>query len=524
MKKLNWIVSIVVLLSMLLAAVGYAQYADPWYTAYQVVNMGDAPAVIVVDYYDSAGVKQTTAQKTFNNVPANGSILVLQFSDDPNLGTGRYSAVITADQPIAAVANQQLNPTGAASYTPIPPFSSYSGQGGGGGQITLPAVMHNWYGYYTEIFIMNVGAADASDVDIAYVPGELNGETTGATGQTDLNNSIKKYASLQKSQETMTGLGAPAGNTYEGRFLGSAIITADEPIIAVVNQHNPTASKLMTYNGFADGAQTIYAPSYMRGYYNYYTTLLVANPSDTQTAHVEITYTPDTSDPSNNEAEVGSTVGTVVVSHDIAPQKSLTRYDGPPATDEQSDLDDHDVTGHAFVKFYGAVKVTSDIDVMVMVNVEARKKKANGDPAPAQAGSYNGIADTEASDMVVAPVILSSYYKYYTTLLVQNTTTSAGSCNVTYTSDGVNSSVKNHSETYVHALPAGGSFTVYEGEPGGATTGDINTDAAWVAGDGKRRFIGSAIIDCTQPVVAFVNEEKGIPSLDSMYTMNTFSK
>jgi hypothetical protein len=523
MKKLNWIVSIVVLLSMLLAAVGYAQYADPWYTAYQVVNMGDGPAVIVVDYYDSSGVKQTTAQKTFNNVPANGSILVLQFSDDPNLGTGRYSAVITADQPIAAVANQQLNPTGAASYTPIPPFSSYSGQGSGGSQVTLPAVMHNWYGYYTEIFIMNVGDGAASDVDITYIPGELDGETTGATGQTDLNNSIAKYASLQKSQETQTALGAPAGNTHVGRFLGSAIITADKPIIAVVNQHNPGASKLMTYNGFTGGAQTIYAPSYMRGYNNYYTTLLVANPSDTATAHVEITYTPDTSDPGYNEAEAGSTVGTVVVSHDIAPQTALTRYDGPPATDEQSDLDDHDVTGHAFVKFYGSVKVTSDIDVMVMVNVEARKKRPDGSPAPGQAGSYNGIANTEASDVIVAPVILSSYYKYYTTLLVQNTTGTAGSCDVTYTSDGVSSSVKNHSETYTHVLPANGSFTVYEGEPGGVTSGDINTDPAWMSA-GKRRFIGSAIIDCTQPVVAFVNEEKGVPGLDSMYTMNTFSK
>jgi hypothetical protein len=46
----------------------------------------------------------------------------------------------------------------------------------------------------------------------------------------------------------------------------------------VVNQHNPDASKLMTYNGFTGGAQTVYAPSYMRGYNNYYTTLLVANP------------------------------------------------------------------------------------------------------------------------------------------------------------------------------------------------------------------------------------------------------
>lgn len=524
MKRLNWVVSAVVLLSMLLVGVGYAQYADPWYTAYQVVNMGDAPADIVVDYYDAGGNEQASAQKTFTDVPANGSVLVLQFSDDPNLPSGKYSAVISSDQPIAAIANQQLNPAGSTSYNPIPPFSSYSGESSGGSQITLPAVMYNWYGYYTDIHVMNVGTTAAADVDITYVPGDIGGQATGASGVTDLNNNIPMYATLAKSQESLSSLGAPSG-TYAGRFLGSAIITSDQPIVAVVNQHNPGAYKLMTYNGFMGGAYTIYAPSYMRGYYNYYTTLLIANPSDTETAHVTIVYTPDTSDPNNNEAEPGSTVGEVSVLHNIDPQNSLTRYDGPPATDAQSDLDDHAETGHAYVRFYGSVKVTSDIPVMVQVNVEARKKKPDGTDAPAQAGSYNGIPDTDASTTVVAPVILSSYYKYYTTLLVQNTTGTAGSCNITYTSDGVNSTVKNHSETYTHDLPASGSFTVYEGEPGGAAPrGDINTDPVWESG-GKRRFIGSAIIDCGSiPVVAFVNEEKGIPGYDSMYTMNTFPK
>lgn len=523
MKRLNWIVSVAVLLSMLLVTVGYAQYADPWYTAYQVVNMGEAEADIVVDYYDAAGNVQSTAQKTFYDVPANGSVLVLQFSDDPNLSSGSYSAVISADQPIAAIANQQLNPASSASYNPIPPFSSYSGESSGGNQITLPAVMYNWYGYYTEIFVMNVGTGGATDVDITYIPGAIGSEDTGASGVTDLDNSIPLYATLAKSQESLSALGAPSG-TYAGRFLGSAIITSDQPIIAVVNQHNPNAYKLMTYNGFTGGAQTIYAPSYMRGYYNYYTTLLVANPSDSQTANVTIVYTPDTSSPSNNEPAPGCTIGTVSVDYSIPPQKSLTRYDGPPATDEQSDLDD-DETGVAYTKFYGSVKITSDIPVMAQINIEARKKRPSGADGPAQAGSYNGIADTEASSLVVAPVILSSYYKYYTTLLVQNTTSTAGTCDITYTSDGVNSTVKNHSETYTHALPASGSFTVYEGEPPGETPrGDINTDPVWESG-GKRRFIGSAIIDCGSiPVVAFVNEEKGIPGYDSMYTMNTFGK
>lgn len=516
-KRSFFTVVTMIMLMLLLASLAQAQYANPWWTTYQVVNMGNAPANIVIDYYDTNGNVQAAARKTFSNVPVGGSVLVVQFKDDPSLGSGRYSAVISADQPIAAITNQETAPAGGTSYTPGPPFSTYSGQSTGGTRIILPAVMYNWYGYYTEIFIMNVGTAQANDVDITYIPGKMDVgyglEDTGASGVTDLNNVIPQYASLHKSQQNMTQLGAPSG-TFKGRFLGSAVITADQPIIAVVNQHNPGAYKLMTYNGFTGGATKVAAPSYMRNYYGYYTTLLVANPSATATAQVTITYTPDTSQSYYNEMEPGSTIGPVVVNYNILPQTALTRYDGPGATDGQSDLDD---PPRAYRKFFGSVLVESDIDVVVQVNVEAR---ADGD---GQAGSYNGIPVEEATQDVVAPVILADFYGYYTTLIVQNTTATTSTCVITYTSDNTYSAVKNQSKSYTHALPANGSFTVYEGRKGGLEIGDINHDTFWRAG-GQRQFIGAATIHCGVPVVAFVNEESDIPRRDSMYTMNTFNK
>lgn len=519
MKQRMSVFAVVILLSLVMASFASAQYDDPWYTSYQVVNIGSSATDIVVDYYDSSGVVQASAQRTFSNVAAGGSVLVLQY-DETALGTGKYSAVISAGEPIAAITNQQLNPTGATGWVGTPPFSTYSGASGGELEITLPAVMYNWYGYYTEIFIMNVGSANATNVDITYVPGLMDvgfgPEPTGASGVTDNDNSINQYATLSKSQENMTELGATSG-TFMGKFLGSAIITSDQPIVAVVNQHNVGDSKLMTYNGFTDSATKTAGPSYMRGYYGYYTTLLVANPDVSATANVTITYTPDTSEAFYNEAEAGSTIGTVVVNHTVAPQAALTRYDGPTATDGQSDLDDHDETGHAFTKFFGSVLVESDIDVMVQVNVES---EATGD---GQAGSYNGIPTSAATTEIVAPVILADFYGYYTTMIVQNTTGTAGTCDVTYTSDGTYSTVKNHSETYTHTLPANGSFTVYEGRKGGQEVGDINSDPVWESG-GNRYFIGAAEIVCTQPVVAFVNEEYDTTQIDTMYTMNTFNK
>lgn len=486
-----------------------AQYTGYyWSSVYQVVNMGTGPADITVNYYDDTGAIQTH-QQSFLDVPPGSSRLVVQFTDDTALGSGRYSAVISSDQQVAAIANLQLVPNTATSYAPEPPFATYSAEGQGSTTVSLPAVMYNWYSYYTEIFIMNVGTGPAT-VDIEYIPGVLSGVATGSA-LTDLGNSIPQYASLNVSQELESGLGAPTGTTYAGRFLGSAILTSDQPIVAVVNQHNVNDAKLMTYNGFSGGSMEVAAPVHMRGYYGYYSTLLVANPSTTATANVDITYTPDTSRP--NQVVSGS-VGPVTASFAIAPGTALTRHDGPTATDAQSDLDDSPV----YSRFFGSVKVTSDIPVVVLANQEALAS------TDAQGGSYNGIPTSSGSGDVVVPVIMADYYAYYTTMVVQNVTGTAGSCNITYTSDPTYSSVKNHSETYTHPILANTAFTVYEGRKGGAEEGDINSDTAWVAGDGTQRFLGSATISCDVNVVAFVNEEKDILGFDSMYTYNAFNK
>jgi len=508
-RKVTIAVSFAVLIMLMVASSVGAQYSGYlWSSVYQVVNMGDSPADITIDYYDDTGAPVTAAQKFFQDIPPGNSRLVVQFTDDPSLPSGRYSAVISADQPVAAIANLQLVPSGASSFAPEPPFATYSAESQGSTSVILPAVMYNWYGYYTEIFIMNVGSGLAS-VDIEYIPGTVNGTATGSA-LTDSDNTIAKFASLNISQESETALGAPSG-TYAGRFLGSAVLTSDQPIVAVVNQHNVADRKLMTYNGFTDDGSThVAAPVHMRGYYNYYSTLLIANPSSTTDAHVEITYTPD---PNRPNTVWSGTVGPVTASHTIPPQTALTRYDGPTATDVQSDLDDDPV----YTRFFGSVLVVSDIPVVVQVNQEAI---SSGD---AQGGSYNGIPVSTASTDVVVPVIMADYYQYYTTLVVQNVTSTAGSCNITYTSDGVYSSVKNHSATYTHAIPADGAFTVYEGRKG-TPEGDINTDVQWVAGDGTRRFLGSATISCDVNVVAFVNEEKDILGQDSMYTYNAFNK
>ena len=513
--KIKIAIGFSIVMALLLGTVAFAQYAGKsFYTAYQVVNMGDGLADITIDYYDENGVLQTAASKQFSDVAPGGNVLVVQYTDDTSLTGGRYSAVISSNQPIAAITNLQLVDDAASGYQPEAPFSTYGGQSEGSLTLTLPAVMYNWFGWYTEFYVMNVGSGAANNIDIAYAPGKLDlgsgAQNTGATGVTDNDNTIAQFAALEKSQESQSALGAGGSDLLTGRFLGSATITSDQPVIAVVNQHNTGAKKLMTYNGFANaGATDILVPNAMRGYFSFYSTMLISNPSATGTATVDLVYTPE----AGNAYILPAGGGTFTVTHTIAPQTALTRYDGADSSDVQSDLDDE------FTRFFGSVRVLSDIPVMVQVNVEAK----TGGTEPGQAGSYNGIPVADATIEIVAPVILADFYGIYTTLVVQNASATDGSCNITYTSDSVYSSVTDHSETYTHSISGNGGFTVYEGRAGGLEVGDINSDSAWQAG-GFGRFLGGATISCDVPVVAFVNEETATNGVDTMYTMNTFNK
>jgi hypothetical protein len=98
---------------------------------------------------------------------------------------------------------------------------------------------------------------------------------------------------------------------------------------------------------------------------------------------------------------------------------------------------------------------------------------------------------------------------------------------ITYTSDGTYSSVKNTSKTYTYTL-TNGLLNRYEGTSATAAQSDIRDDATWLSG-GNRRFIGSARISVTSGsnIVAFVNSESttapNASTRDSMYTYNAFN-
>jgi len=325
---------------------------------------------------------------------------------------------------------------------------------------------------------------------------------------------IKANASVVISQKEMTELGGIAT-----RFLGSAIVRSpDQAVAVVVNQHSPQNYKLMTYNGFNQGGTTSYIPNHMRGYYGYYNSLTITNPNNTA-ACVRLTYTPT----GIYNAVVSGTIGPVSVDFKIGAYQSLNRYDGPTATDTQSDLDDDP----NYSRFFGSVKIdsitsspsltgcpVSSLPIVAITNVEA----TSGPSKDSQSGSFNASFSSEATTKLFSPVTYSDFYGYYTSTVIQNTTGVDTTCSFKYTSDGVESAVKNQTKTYNENLPAYGIINIYEGTKGGKR-GHINTDPFWSNGV-TDRFNGTLEVTCGQSIVGYANLEVDILGKDSMYTFN----
>jgi hypothetical protein len=481
---------LVVALLILATAVTSAQYTYPWYTTYMIQNLSTtAQAKIVVSYYDGSGAHVSGADQNLT-IPAGGQQTVVQYTDDPTL-KGTYSAVVSSDQPVAVVVNQQTAPPGLSYMDSTPPFSSYSGFDTGSLQVTLPEVMYNWYGYYTEFFVQNVGGGSAN-VSIAYYPG-----LAGATGVTD-SAAVAQFASKSFSQKNLSSLGAPSG-TFAGRFNGAAVITSNQPVVVVVNEHNEGAQKLFTYNGFSAGSDMMVAPSILRAHYGWYTSLSIANPDLSTTANVTITYAADSeySLPSNLQGT------TVVKKFTIDPGKALTRYDG---TGGSPTMDPALTDLASFTRFFGTVSIEADSPVVAKVNQE-------NDGGNAEA--YNCIDASAASKKVVVPLIQADFYNFYTSLTVQNMADASGTLTITYTSDGAYSDPTNTQLQVVRSIGAKGQYNSWEG--GIATTGDVHNSGKFV------RFNGAAVIESDVDIVAIVNEEKKGSGLDFGYSFNAFN-
>jgi hypothetical protein len=321
--------------------------------------------------------------------------------------------------------------------------------------------MKNNGGFYTWFNVQNAGSADAS-VTVQYVPGS-SGSAYTAPAVT-----VKPGAAATFSQRDLAALGT--------KFVGSAVVSSNQPIVATVMQVGESTSKvLMGYNGFTAGSTTASMPLIMANNAGYFTGYQVQNVG-TASATVTIKYG------KNIAGSFAPTDDTVT----LAPNASATfiQAGGKWGTN----------------KFVGSATITSAQPVVAIVN----QVKATG---TAVGTAYDAFDPGNATNKVSAPLIMANNSNYFTGFQVMNVGTAATTITVDY---GTNLAGTYNPPNETATIQPGNSYN------------SIQNGGAW----GTNRYVGSVTVTASggsDKIVMIVNQIWPAAPGDQFMTYNGFN-
>ena len=349
-----------VILSLFFVVAANAQVPSPttssYQTAFNIQNLSGSTATCVVQFYDSAGANSFS----LNGISINaGAVADFYTGNDGVFGgmaAGQYSAVVSCDQPVAAVVNYS-DGNSAASSAGL--SSSAIGQ-----TFYAPGIYDNFYGFYSNIVIQNTTGSPINITADILAPG-------GATAKTFTANNVPAYASVVFDQTN--------DGSLDQNVAYSAVINGTGNIAAVVNIYN-NSDQLYAYNPFTAGANEMSAPIIMNNYYGYNTALTVQNIHSSTDANVEVQYSNGMTETQTIAA--GSSHAFITANSPLPAGNTL---------------------------YSAKVVSTNSIPVVALVN------QSNGYN---RAASYVAFAGGATS--VNVPITLRSYYGYDSSITCQN--------------------------------------------------------------------------------------------------------
>lgn len=379
MKKIN-LVSLFLLITLLIVFVNpvNAQLGTTDKSSFAVQNISDSTATVTVTFISTNGTEITPT--VLNNGKSNPFQLLAGASWEvyvpgiPDLVSGQYSVKISSTQKIVAIAN--LVGEGSKNFN-----GSYSGFETGAATSYLPAIVYNYYGWYSLISVQNVGSLSTNvTVNITCANG-----ATGTLTKTDVPMGGSAHFDLETT--------VPTGFTASTSCNGSAVVTSSngQPVIAVDNQTVPSSGNTQSYSGSASGASTLFVPALYKNYYGWNASLNV------------------------RKLTAGNTTVTVSYSDTGSSTCNLT--------DAQPSCLFYIPTVHSGNGYFGATITTSpSMNILAVVNA------ANG----AQAQTYNAINASTATNTVSIPSVMKSYYGWNTSFTCQNVGSVATTLNISY--------------------------------------------------------------------------------------------
>jgi hypothetical protein len=363
------------------------------------------------------------------------------------------SVVVEGDQPIVAIANTLGN---------WPQYQAATeSMAAGDTELGLPLIMRNNSGFYTWFNIQNAGSSDAS-VTVNYVPGsDGNAHTEGPV-------TIKPGAAHTFNQRDLAQLGS--------KFIGSAVVTSNQPIVGTVMQVGETFKILLGYNGFTEGSTAVSMPLIMSNNSDYYTSFQVQNVGDAATT-VTIKYG------KNLRGSFQPADETVT----LQPDKSETFQQN---------------TGQwATATYVGSATITSAEPVVVIVN----QAKLTGVPLGT---SYKGFDPAQVMAKVSVPLIMANNNGYYTGVQVMNVGTTPTTITVDF---GPNTVGSYNAPNETATLQPGDSYNTLQNDPskGWATPRYVGSLTVTASGGGK--------------IVMIVNESRKTQAGDEFMTYGGFN-
>jgi len=320
-----------------------------YYTSIRIQNPTTASQTVKVEYF---GAGSSTAVASENiTIPANGAKTVDQKGNTNLTANTFYSAKVTGTDNLAVLGLIYGGPSNIELYT-LPAFKS-----GTTTAINAPVIMADYYGYTTATVIQNAGTA-ATDVKITYSDGTVRQYTKDNNGAGKGDGSkLAAGAAWAYTDYQDTAL-------KQNTLYGSKIESVDgQPLIVTVNESKNGSIKVAraaAFPGSDVGAKTAIAPTVMRNYYNYNTSITCVGVGTSGITNGKIRYVGTNLD--NTKVDTTQTVGT----------------DGIIYTPNVSALKDG---------FIGAATITADNDFVCVVNSDQDANTSAYD----YLGAFNGI-------------------------------------------------------------------------------------------------------------------------------------
>lgn len=353
---------------LLFVSTANAQFAS-YTSGFQVANLSNSTAAIVITYYNQDGTVDATVNDT---IAANASNTY--FPLDASAGFNG-SVVISSDQEVAAITNV-LGDGGAAG-------ASYESFSAGAPSVSLPIIMKGNFGFDTWFNVQNSGTSQA-DVTVTYA-------NTACTE----NATIEAGAAATFDQSTNSCL----TSGYVGAATVTVADTASDSIVATVMQQNGT--QLLAYNGFTGGSTNPVMPLVQANNFGFSTGIQIQNTGGSST-NVTVTYAAGSAG-TNCTEQKSIPAG---ASKTFALEATCTKLNGPT--------------------FVGAATVTGNSSGQPLAAIVNQSNFSNSGSA------YNGINPANATSTVNFPLIMKDNFGYFTGFNVYNAGGSSASVNCTF--------------------------------------------------------------------------------------------